>query len=66
MPKYKIKVTLPASMGQLLEKMARKREMPLDTLVSELVSLGIHSLGYPPPQVPDGILRGIDPSEDNF
>ena len=67
MPKYKraTRLTLPEPTGRRLEEMAEEREMSLDALISELVLLGIKSLEYPD-QEPEGILRGIDPSDDDF
>lgn len=60
-----VKILLPMETGRLLEEMAKARDMSLNTLVSELVHLGIISLNYPSPG-PFETLRAVDPNNGEY
>lgn len=61
----RMNLSLPASTGQKLEEMAKEREMSVDSLISELVHLGIRSLEYPKLGL-EAPLKGVDPSDGDY
>jgi hypothetical protein len=61
----KVNLSLPEELWQRMAYMQRTRDMSLNTLVSELVQLGLTQLDYPKPE-PTSTLQGIDPSGEGF
>ena len=60
-----IRLTLPLALGGRLEKMALERDMTLNSLVSDLVRLGMTSLNYPEQGRIEPQVMGVDPTSDN-